>query len=185
MDTLVWFAQGFIAMFNHGGEVLVGFITGIIPTLCCLLVAMNALIRFVGEEKIHAFARVCASNAIARYAILPVIAVFFLCNPMSLSMGKFMPEFYKPSYYASATMSNHTLNGLFPHVNPGELFVFLGIASGITQLGLPTVDLALRYFLIGIVINFIRGYVTDFTTMYVEKQQGIRLARTMDTATEK
>ena len=65
---------------------------------------------------------------------------------------------------------------MFPHVNPGELFVFLGVANGITQLGLSTVDLALRYFLIGILINFIGGVITDFTTAYVSKQQGVVLS---------
>ena len=56
------------------------------------------------------------------------------------------------------------------------MFVFLGVANGITQLGLSTVDLALRYFLIGILINFIGGVITDFTTAYVSKQQGVVLS---------
>ncbi|MDD6382146.1 MAG: PTS glucitol/sorbitol transporter subunit IIC, partial [Selenomonadaceae bacterium] len=71
----------------------------------------------------------------------------------------------------------HTMNGLFPHVDPAELFVFLGVANGISALGLPTVDLALRYFLIGIVINFLRGWITDFMTAYVQKQQGVKLSK--------
>ena len=43
MDTLILFAEGFIGMFNKGGETLIGWVSGIIPTLVCLLVAMNAI----------------------------------------------------------------------------------------------------------------------------------------------
>ena len=32
-------------------------------------------------------------------------------------------------------------------------------------------------FLIGIVINFLRGWITDFMTAYVQKQQGVKLSK--------
>ncbi|PTE53752.1 PTS glucitol/sorbitol transporter subunit IIC, partial [Staphylococcus epidermidis] len=66
---------------------------------------------------------------------------------------------------------------IFPHINPAELFIFLGIANGIQQLGLPTADLAVRYLLVGLVMNFIGGWITDFTTSYLEKQQKVKLSK--------
>ncbi len=177
MDTLIFFAQGFIGMFNKGGETLMGWVTGIIPTLICLLVAMNSIVRMVGNERIEKFAHLCAGNIFTRYIVLPVVGTFFFCNPMTLSLGKFLPEFYKPSYYAAGSASCHTHSGIFPHINPAEILIYLGIANGVTALGLDATPLALRYMLVGFVANFISGFATDFTTRFVEKQQGVQLSR--------
>ncbi|MCQ2508128.1 MAG: PTS glucitol/sorbitol transporter subunit IIC [Dorea sp.] len=182
MDYIVNLASGFMNLFNLGGQQFVSWVTGIVPTIVVLLVLMNAIIALAGQERVDALARVCTGNPILRYAVLPFVSAFMLGNPMALSMGKFMPEFYKPSFYASVTYHCHTNSGIFPHINASEIFIYLGIANGITALGLDTTPLAIRYLLVGIVCNFISGWATELTTKYVEKQQGIKLSRELKSA---
>jgi PTS system glucitol/sorbitol-specific IIC component len=149
---------------------------GILPTLVVLLTAVNALIRIIGPEKIEGLGKKAAQPGLiwypVRYMILPFLAVFFLTNPMAYTMGRFLPERFKPAFYDSAVSYVHPITGLFPHANPGELFVYLGIAAGITQLGLGLGDLALRYLLVGLVVIFIRGIVTEWITARMLARKG-------------
>ena len=177
MDFIVNLASGFMNLFTLGGQQFMSWVTGIIPAIVVLLVLMSAIMAIAGEATVARIAKVCTGNPILRYAVLPFVSAFMLGNPMALSIGKFMPEFYKPAYYASATYHCHTNNGLFPHINASELFIWLGIANGVTQLGLDTAPLAVRYLLVGLVANFISGWSTEFTTKLVEKQQGVTLNR--------
>lgn len=177
MDFIIKLASSFMNLFTLGGEQFISWVTGIIPTILMLLVCMNAIIALAGDDKVEKLARICTGNPILRYMVLPFISAFMLGNPMALSIGKFMPEFYKPCYYASATYHCHTNNGIFPHINASELFIWLGIANGISMLGLDTTPLAVRYLLVGLVANFISGWATEFTTRWVEKQQGVKLSR--------
>ncbi|MGK0555361.1 PTS glucitol/sorbitol transporter subunit IIC [Macrococcus capreoli] len=177
MDFIVKLAEGFIKLFQTGADTFISWMTSIVPLVLMLLIAMNTLIQLIGEERINKIAQKSAGNPFLRYLVLPLLGSFMLANPMVHSLGRFMPEKYKPSYFASAAQFAHTSNGLFPHINPAELFIFLGIANGIKQLDLPMTDLAVRYMIVGIILNFIGGWVTDFTTSIVEKQQGVTLSK--------
>ena len=168
LGALATAAEDFIKVFNEGGKVLLSLMGGILPTLVVLLTAVNALVRIIGPEKIENLGKAAARPGIqwypVRYIILPFVAVFVLTNPMAYTMGRFLPERYKPAFYDSAVSFVHPILGIFPHANPGELFVYVGIATGITQLGLGLGDLAVRYLLVGLVVIFIRGIVTEWIT---------------------
>lgn len=161
MDILAKVAQGFIGLFQAGGTTFMGMVTGILPTLIVLITFVNALIKLIGEEKVERFAQKTSKFAITRYTIFPILAVFFLTNPMCYSFGKFLDEKYKPAFYDAAVSFVHPITGLFPHANAGELFVYMGIAAGLQTLGLPLGDLAIRYFIVGVIVILIRGLLTE------------------------
>ncbi|HIT86856.1 MAG TPA: PTS glucitol/sorbitol transporter subunit IIC [Candidatus Coprocola pullicola] len=176
MDYVIKFAEGFMNLFSTGANNFISWMTSIVPVVLMLLIAMNTIIHLIGEERINKLAKASTKNPLLRYMVLPYLGAFMLGNPTALSLGRFMPERLKPSYYASASYFCHTSSGVFPHINPGEVFIFLGIAEGIKTLGFSTMPLAIRYMLIGLIMNFVSGWVTDFTTKYVMKQQGIELS---------
>ena len=176
MDWIVKLAEGFIGMFQKGGETFVGMLTGIVPTLICLITAVNALIKLVGEEKIQRFAQKCTKNIILRYTVFPLLAVFFLTNPMAYTFGKFLPEKQKPAFYDSAVSLVHPITGLFPHANAAELFVYTGISAGITQLNLSLGPLAIRFFIVGMIVILIRGIITEKITLKMIKNRELKEA---------
>ncbi|MCD4672582.1 MAG: PTS glucitol/sorbitol transporter subunit IIC [Anaerolineaceae bacterium] len=176
MQGIATAAEWFIGLFQTGGATFMSLVTGIIPTLVVLMTAVNALIALIGPEKIDKLGEVAGRDGAAyyplRYIVLPVLSVFFLTNPMAYTMGRFLPEKYKPAFYDAAVSYVHPPLGLFPHINPGEIFVWAGIAAGIETLGFGLGDLAIRYLLVGLVVIFIRGVVTEWITsiMWARKE---------------
>lgn len=167
-------AEDFIGLFQRGGEVFASLVVGIVPLLIVLMTAVNALIALIGPDRIDQVGEWAAREGVVyypvRYMLLPFLSVFFLTNPMAYTMGRFLPEKYKPAFYDSAVSYVHPPLGLFPHINPGEIFVWAGIASGITTLGLGLGDLAIRYALVGLVVILIRGIVTEWITAIMWRQ---------------
>ncbi len=163
--VLAGWAEAFIGVFKEGADTFTGLVVGIIPLLIVLLTAVNALIRLIGTHRIEKLGVIAGRDGIQyfplRYLVLPVLSMFFLTNPMAYTMGRFLPERRKAAFYDSTVSFCHPILGIFPHANPGELFVYAGIAAGITELNLPLADLAVRYFYVGLAVIFLRGVVTD------------------------
>lgn len=172
METVSWIAEGFMSLFQAGGETFMSWVTGIIPMVVCLMTAVNAIIKIVGEERVYGFAKKVTGYRLGRYLLLPFMAVFFLGNPMCFSFGRFCDEKYKPAYYDACVSFVHPVTGLFPHANSAELFVYMGIAAGITQLGLPLGNLAVRYLIVGLIVIFIRGFVTEKIYLNMLRKSG-------------
>lgn len=173
METIAKWAESFIGLFEAGGEQFMGMVTGILPMLIVLITFVNAVIKLIGEERVEKFASKSTNNIFSRYIVLPVISVFFLTNPMAYTFIRFVDEKYKPAVFDAAISFVHPITGLFPHANPAELFVWIGVSDGIRTLGLPTGELAVRYFITGVVVIFIRGLVTERITFRMMKKQGM------------
>ena len=161
MQLISKLAEAFISLFVAGGETFAGWVTGIIPQVICLMVFVNSIIKLVGTERVENFAKKITKYAILRYTLLPVIAVFFLANPMCYTFGRFVEEEYKPAFYDACVSFVHPITGLFPHANAGELFVWLGIAEGVQKAGYATTGLAVRYLLAGVIVILMRGLLTE------------------------
>lgn len=167
-------------MVDTGAQQLLTWVTQLLPKVFLFLILLNAVTSLIGRSRVERLAAKCGSNALLRYMVLPFLSAVVLGNPMAISMGRYLPERYKPAYFASASYHCHTNSGIFQHINPAELFLWLGIANGVLARGQDLFPLALRYLLAGLAANFVSGYATELITRRVEKKQGIRLDKKVD-----
>jgi PTS system glucitol/sorbitol-specific IIC component len=170
MDWIKWFGVHFIGMFDAGGKQFMGLVTGIVPTLVVLLTFTYAVMKFIGEERVNKAIQFASKYMLLRYTLMPILSVLILTNPMAYTFGRFLPEKQKPAFYDSAVSFVHPVTALFPYANAGELFVYIGIANGIKQAGLSVSDLAVRYFIVGIVVILLRGIITELITRYLARR---------------
>ena len=176
----MFFVNLFSNIIDAGTLQLVQWVTQLLPQIFLFLILLNAVTRLVGRSRVERLAVRCGSNPLLRYLVLPFLSAVILGNPMAISMGRYLPEEYKPAYFASASYHCHTNSGIFQHINPAELFLWLGIANGVLGRGLNLFPLAVRYLCAGLVANFISGYATEIITRRLEKKQHIRLEETLN-----
>jgi PTS system glucitol/sorbitol-specific IIC component len=168
-----WAASHFIGYFEAAGKNFTGLITGILPTLIVLLTAMYAITTWIGEDRVTRAVQWSGRYAITRYTVMPVLAVIMLTNPMCYSFGKFLPERQKPAFYDSAVSFVHPVTSFFPQANAGELFVWVGVSAGVLKAAPEKYPLlALLYFLVGIVVIFLRGVTTEWITKIMIRRTG-------------
>lgn len=163
-------AEGFIHLFRAAGKIFLDMMTGLIPMLICLLLAINFLMKLVGTVRMEKVAALLGRSRILTYGVLPVLGWFFMSSPGALTLGKLLPEKSKPGYEDALGTTAHPLTSLFPHVVPSELFVWLGVAAGVKALGLPVTSLALRYIAAAMLIGLIRGIITEYLFLRLSRR---------------
>lgn len=169
MTFITQFTQGFLAMFEAGGAIFMDWVTHIVPMVICLMTAVHAIIKLIGEARVERFTKRISKYRLARYTLLPLLSILFLGNPSCFTFGRFVEEKYKPAFYDACVSFVHPITALFPHANAAELFVYMGIAAGIQKAHLPLGNLAIRYFLVGMVVMLVRGLWCERVSLYIRK----------------
>ncbi|AYV72668.1 MULTISPECIES: PTS glucitol/sorbitol transporter subunit IIC [Niallia] len=180
MSFVVDFAEKFMGFFEFVGDVFVGMFTGIVPILVGMLTLIQFIVNIVGEKRIERVGQFLAKSSLLKYSIFPIFAGFFLGNPASITLGRFLPEKSKPGLMEAMFRNGHPLTSLFPHTNPAELFVWLGVAQGIEQLGLPVGALAIRYIITGIIVGIISGIITELIFTIIAKRNNYEIDSTVN-----
>ncbi len=175
MSYIEWLGKNFIGLFQAGGETFISLVTGIVPMLVVLLTFTYSIVSIIGKERVNKVIQKSSNILILRYTIMPILSVMLLTSPMAFTFGRFLKEEYKPAFYDAAVSFVHPVTGLFPYANAGELFVYLGIANGVIKAGYDQANLAIRYFLCGIVVILLRGFITEKITKYLMKKENIDL----------
>lgn len=133
--------------------------------LIVLMVVINFLIKIIGEERVNNWVFKLGKNFFIRYILFLLVLVFFLGNFMCYIFGRFLKEEYKVGFYDVVVLFVYLIIGFFLYVNVGEFFVWLGIFVGLIILGKEIIILVLWYFIVGLIVIFIRGIVIE--KMYV------------------
>ncbi|EUL90990.1 TPA: hypothetical protein JG916_001038 [Enterobacter hormaechei subsp. steigerwaltii] len=82
---LVSLAEGFIHLFQAAGKIFLDMMTGLIPMLICLLLAINFLMKLVGTVRMEKVAALLGRSRILTYGVLPVLGWFFMSSPGALT----------------------------------------------------------------------------------------------------
>ena len=169
MEALQTFGQGFMGLFQKGANYFIQlYVLQLLPWVIIMITFMHILFKLIGLERIEKLVKLCNKFFLTRWILSPVIAMVFSGNPMTYPYARFLPENQKVAFFDPGISFCHPVTGLFPHANPGELFVWLGIASGVYVQGLQfgigiesLGGLAVEYFLLGMVMVLLRSIFTQ------------------------
>ncbi|MDD4692324.1 MAG: PTS glucitol/sorbitol transporter subunit IIC [Eubacterium aggregans] len=170
MEALNTFGEAFYGLFQNGATYFISlYVLNLLPWIIIMIAFMHILFKLIGLDRIERFCNLLGKNAITRWILMPVVCMMFSGNPMTYPYARFLPQNQRVAFFDAGISFCHPVTGLFPHSNPGEVFVWLGIASGVfyytTTMGIGGIEvlggLAVQYFLLGVVMCLLRSVVTQ------------------------
>lgn len=178
MEALNSFGTAFYGLFQNGAYYFINlYVLSLLPWIIIMMAFMHILFKLIGLDRIEAFTKVLAKNPVTRWILMPVVCMMFSGNPMTYPYARFLPQNQRVAFFDAGISFCHPVTGLFPHANPGEVFVWLGIASGVfyyeSLAGAGGIEvlggLAVKYFLLGVVMCLLRSVTTQI--IYNSKYQ--------------
>lgn len=176
ISVLVKAAEGLTGFFSAAGETILGNMSGILPMALVALTVLNSIVAMIGQDRFDRFARKLTGNFFTRYTLLPYLGNFFVGSPIVFTFGQYLKERYKPAFYEIANRTNMApMMCLFPHVNPAEMYVWLGVYNGVvTGYGTQAGGLlAVCTFILAFCTSSINGLIVEKMTLFLGKRQGI------------
>ena len=176
LSVFVTGAEGLTGFFRAAGEAILNNLLGILPMALVALTVLNAVVGLIGEDRFDRVARKLTGNFFTRYTLLPYLGNFVVGSPIVFTFGRYLKERYKPAFYEIANRTNMApMMCLFPHVNPSEMYVWLGVYNGVvTQYGTQAGGLlAVCTFLLALCTSSFIGITVEKMTMFLSKRKGI------------
>lgn len=169
---LVTISNAITTVFQYCAEYFMDFVTGIIPMVLIMMTLFNAIIAALGQKRIEKITKFMARNKFLAYTILPILSWLLLSNPMLFTTAKFLPPRQRAGFYEAVNCTGVPLMCFFPHVNPAELYAFLGIAGGVEALGYSVEAMGIRYLCAAVVVALVRGLVAERFWLMFAKREG-------------
>lgn len=176
ITALVTAAKGLTGFFRAAGTTFIDNMYSILPMALIALTVLNAIVSLVGEDRFDKFAQKLTGNFFTRYTVLPYLGNFFVSSPIVFTFGRYLKEKYKAAFFEVANRTNMApMMCLFPHVNPAEMYVWLGVYEGVVKMygtqagGL----LAVCTFLVGMCTSSLIGLTIETVNGIMAKRQGI------------
>lgn len=145
-------------------DIFLSYLIIIGPFILVALTINAFLSKWVKKQWIFQLASKFGHISLVRYILLPFISLFAMTNPSCYEVGNQLKEKDKPAFYDAAVSLCHPVTGLFPYSNSGELFFLIGALYPVIKLDISLFEFGITYFMIGLIIIFIRATVTEFLT---------------------